>query len=716
MAKRKRKAEGEQPQQPPAEAEQSPAAPSSQAGYEAIKERARQRNADLSREGRDIAPLPEVVDAARKQACERSFRLFCETYFPDLFRLAWSADHLKVIARIEQAVLEGGLFAMAMPRGSGKSTLAEAACIWAVLYGHRLFVCLIGSSEGHAREMLDSIKVTLESNDLLLADFPEAVYPIRCLEGITQRSTGQLYQGQRTQIGWTDRELVLPTIAGSRSSSAIIRVAGLTGRIRGMKHTRPDGTAVRPDLVIPDDPQTDSSARSPSQCDKREKILAGAVLGLAGPGKKIAGIMPCTVIAPGDMADNILDREKHPEWQGERTKLVYAFPTNEQLWTEYAEIRGDSFRSGGNGSEATEFYREHREAMDAGALVAWPQRHNSDELSAVQNAMNLRLADEAAFFAEYQNDPLPLVPAGVAALTAVAIAERVNGRARGVAPVQAAHLTAFVDVSQKMLWWLVAAWAEDFTGFVLDYGAWPDQKRSYFTLADAKQTLARRSPGAGIEGAIFAGLKELADHLLGREWSHEGGGVSRIGKCLIDAGFQTDTIYEFCRSSPHAGLLLPSHGKGLGAASTPLDQYKRRPGDQVGNHWLVPSQRGKRALKHAIIDVNFWKTFLHARLSSAVGDRGALTLFGQPKQDHRMLADQLTSEYGVETEGRGRKVVEWKLNPGTPDNHLWDCLVGSAVAASMLGCALVAGGTAATPSAERPALKLSELQRKRRGR
>ena len=87
--------------------------------------------------------------------------------------MAWSPDHLKVIAKIEQAVLDGGLFAMAMPRGSGKTTICECACIWAVLYGHREFVCLIGSDEGHASDMLDSIKTELEANDLLLEDFEE---------------------------------------------------------------------------------------------------------------------------------------------------------------------------------------------------------------------------------------------------------------------------------------------------------------------------------------------------------------------------------------------------------------------------------------------------------------------------------------------------------------------------------------------------------------
>src|SRR6185295_15548526 len=144
-----------------------------------------------------------------------------------------------------------------------------------------------------------------------------------------------------------------------------------------------------------------------SQCATRESILAGAVLGLSGPGKKIAGVMPCTVIRPGDMADRILDPGKHPEWNGERTKMVYVFPTNESLWQRYAEIRAESFRAGHEGREATEYYVQNREEMDLGAQVAWPERFNPDEQSAVQHAMNLKLQDEAAVHAEYQNTPLP---------------------------------------------------------------------------------------------------------------------------------------------------------------------------------------------------------------------------------------------------------------------------------------------------------------------
>jgi formylglycine-generating enzyme required for sulfatase activity len=364
--------------------------------YERMKENARARNAAMALAGRDIGELPAIADPDRKARAKTDFRFFCEAYFPQTFHLPWSPDHLKVIGRIEQAVLRGGLFSMAMPRGSGKTSVCECACIWAVLNGHREFVCLIGSNEGHACDMLESIKTELDGNDLLLADYPEVVFPIQALDGIANRCNGQLYKGERTHIGWTAKEVVLPTIEGSPASGAIIKVAGITGRIRGMKYKRSDGKTARPTLVVIDDPQTDESARSLSQCATRESILAGAILGLAGPGKKISGIMPCTVIRPGDMADNILSRDRHPEWNGERTKMVYSFPSNEKLWQRYSEIRAESLRNQGDIELATAFYTDNRDEMDLGAVVAWPERFNYDERSAIQHAMNLKLQDEAA--------------------------------------------------------------------------------------------------------------------------------------------------------------------------------------------------------------------------------------------------------------------------------------------------------------------------------
>jgi hypothetical protein len=682
--------------------------------YAALKERARARNAAIALAGRDIGELPDVVNPERKLRAATDFCFFCKTYFPFTFHLAWSPDHLKVISKIEQAVLHGGLFAMAMPRGSGKTSICECACIWAVLYGHRDFVCLIGSDEGHAMDMLESIKTELDGNELLLEDFPEVVFPIQCLDGIANRCSGQLYKGQRTHIGWTAREIVLPTIEDSKASGAIIKVAGITGRIRGMKFKRADGHSVRPSLVVLDDPQTDESARSLSQCATRESVLAGAVLGLAGPGKKISGIMPCTVIRPGDMADRILDRDKHPQWQGERTKMVYSFPTNEKLWARYAEIRAESLRAERGLADATEFYRQNREEMDAGAVVAWPERFNHDELSAIQHAMDLKLQDEAAFFAEYQNEPLPEEVPDEDLLTADQVAAKINRLNRGEVPIGCNNLTMFIDVQATLLFYVVTAWEEDFTGYILDYGSYPDQKRQYFTLRDARQTLSLAAPRTGLEGSIYAGLETLTQEYLGREWQRDDGAAMRIERCLVDAnwGNSTEVVYQFCRQSAHSAVLLPSHGRFVGASSVPFSEYKRKMGDRIGLNWRIPNVQGKRAIRHAVFDANYWKSFIHSRLAVPMGDRGCLSVFGDKPNLHRLFADHITAEYRVKTEGRGRTVDEWKLRPEATDNHWLDCLVGCAVAASIQGAILP--GTDHHLSPKRSRIKLSDLQRGKR--
>ena len=717
----------------------TPEEPSAVRTYDERRDAERNRQAEQSLAGRDIAPLPEVVNPPRKADCARNFRLFCESYFPETYSLEWSPDHLKAIEKIETAVLSGGLFALAMPRGSGKSTMTETAALWAMLYGHREFVTLIGATESAALEMLDSIKTELEVNEHLSEDFPEVCYPVAQLEGISNRCAGQLFHGERTRITWTSNEIVLPTIEGSKASGIIVRVAGITGRVRGMKYKRSDGRSVRPSLVIIDDPQTSESAGSLEQTRKRVRVLAGDILGLAGPGLKISGIMPCTIIRPGDMADIILNRNTHPDWNGEKTKMVYKFPTNMKLWDEYAELRAESLRTDGNFQKATEFYLANREAMDAGAEVSWEARFNHDEISALQHAMNLKFQDEAAFQAEYQNDPLPEDTQDDTLLSVDEICAKVNGLPRGRIPLACDKITMFIDIQKALLFFVVIAWSDDFTGAVIDYGAWPDQHRREFSLADANPTIQSMFPTAGFEGALYAALTSLTDDYLGREWTREDGAMLKIERALVDAnwGQSTDIVYQFCRQSAHAGVILPSHGRYVGASSKPMTEYRKQPGDRLGFNWMMPNVAGKRAIRHVIYDSNYWKSFVHARLAVALADKGSLTFYGRIPGVHQLLAEHLTAEYRVKTQGRGRTVDEWKLKPQSHNNHWLDCCAGCAVCASMLGATMPeflpvraapkvrlrlsqkrTGGTVTTsaePIRTGGKLKLSELRSKTNG-
>jgi len=635
----------------------------------------------------------------------RDFAFMARTYFPLTYSLPFSPDHYEAANDLEYAIRYGGLKAFAMPRGTGKTALCETACIRSILLGLHLYIFLIANAEPAALKLLHNIKTELFTNDLLLEDWPEVCYPIRCLERQSRRAVGQLYRGNPTYIEWSAESISLPMIPGSLASGATIQVAGLTGNIRGATRTLPDGRRIRPSLVIADDPQTDQSARSPAQCAQRMAILKGAVLGLAGPGKRPSVIVPCTIVEKDDMADQLLDRKQNPDWQGRITKLVYAWPTHERLWDENARIRAESLMTGGDGSDATEFYRQHRAEMDAGARVAWESRYDpASELSALQHAYNLRLRDPVTFAAEYQNEPVPKANT-TPQLTADQVIAKATNRKRGEIPSDASRLTAYIDVQGQLLYYAVSAWADDFEGYAIDYGTWPDQHRPYFTLADARRPIGSVVKRATLEGQIYAALEALVGRLATTDYRREAGAVLRLERLMIDAnwGEMTDLVYRFCRHSTHAGLLLPSHGQGIRPSKRPHAWRRKAKGDRVGIGWKIPALAKDAKGRHILCDTNYWKTFFARRLATPMGERGCFSLFAG---DHRCLADHFTAEDRSHVIEDGIEGDEWHAKPGR-DNHWWDCFVGSAIAASERGVTLAE--LKAPPKPQRRRRKVSYL-------
>lgn len=185
-------------------------------------------------------------------------------------------------------------------------------------------------------------------------------------------------------------------------------------------------------------------------------------------------------------------------------------------------VREEGLRAGDGGAAATEFYRANRAEMDRGAEVAWPARHRPDELSALQHAMTLRCDDPVSFAAEYQNEPV--TETGEAAeLDPDAVAARLTRLPRGTVPGWASRVTAFVDVQQDLLYWMAAAWSDDFGGAVIDYGAWPDQAEQYFALRNARPTVREATGVATLDGSLWAALEALGGRLLARDWAVDGG-------------------------------------------------------------------------------------------------------------------------------------------------------------------------------------------------
>jgi len=693
--------------------------PAPKADYFEAKKKQAQRNRAATKAAQDIFPVPEIVDYDRRKAAGESFRLFCTTYFPGAFWRPWSQDHLRVIGKIERAVREGGLFAFAMPRGSGKTALARCAALWAILYGYRPFICMIAGSQDNARELLRPIRTFVLEEPLLLEDFPEAVYPLRCLENSSKRQLQQHIQGKLTHVHWGQDKMVFPSIEGehlpqalrddgiefSQSAGSIITTTSLDSNLRGQQHTRPDRSIIRPSLVLLDDPQTRESAMSADQTRKRLNLVHGDVMGLAGPGESISALLTCTVMYEGDLADTLLDRDKSPEWDSERTKLVYAWPVESTLWDKYAEIRRTKGRDA-----ATAFYVTSRGAMDRGASVGWPDRFDAKagEVSAIQHAFNLRLKTGPDGFAtEYQNEPT-LVQTADSALTVDQMLAKVSGHKRGEVPAACTKLTMFIDIHDPLLYYMVCGWAEDFSGHVVEYGTLPKQNRSFFTKNDASGTLAAMFPGHGVEGAIHAGLEKLVTEYLAKEWSR-GGALMRLDRLLVDSGYKPGIVADVKRRCGGSVMML-SKGVGIRATRRPFAAYTKRPGETIGDHWYMPNVRKTAQFQHVLIDTNFWKSFVHDGLAAAPADRGCIGIYGTTKTDHGLLAEHVArSERWVEVTGPYGTVREWSPLPTRPDNHWLDCLVGCAAAASMCG---VRTAGDALPVRERKRYTQEDLRRR----
>lgn len=672
------------------------------------------RSRQLTSAVAEIGPLPPVANPERRAACRFDPERFLVEYFPNSTGLSpFSADHRRVIARMKGCILEGGRDVNAVYRGFAKTTMSENLALWATLYGHRKFIPMFGSNERAAKDSIESWKHELGENELLAGDFPEVCHAIWALENKPQRCHSQTCGGELTHVQWTADKIVFPSIRLAPevalalgididdegyplAAGAILTARGISGGSRGLKHKRPNGIQQRPDFVIIDDPQTDEEAASPHSVNKILTTIRKAILNLGGHRSRIAVVMNATVIEPDDVVDQLLDHKKNPAWQRERIPMVKSWAkAHETFWLgEYARVRrnydpdveGDQDRAQ---AEATALYAARRAEADEGAVVSWESCYDEKELSAIQHAYN-KLIDDGpeAFASECQQAPERKQETSAEELSEKRLAAKLNGLPHRTVPLACDKLTAFVDVQGKLLFYTVCAWGEGFHGAVIDYGAFPDQRRANFTLREATRTLQHVNRGAGLEGAIYAGLQSLAGDLLAREWRREDGTLLSISRCFVDSGWgdSTETVHTVCRRPEFAGRLVPSKGVGVTAAKKPMSEYERKPGEtHAQNAILGPAGNGRRLARY---DTNWWKTFVASRWLTPIGDAGSLSIWGTDRETHRMFFEHMVSEYRVSTTGQGRQVDVWDQRPSKPDNHFWDCLVGAAVAASFEGVRL----------------------------
>jgi hypothetical protein len=670
--------------------------------YEARRERERARQAAQARAGQDIGPIPLCADPQRRRKAEASSEAWAQTYFPNRFFLPLAEDHREQFRGIDRIVASGGLQAIAAPRGDGKTTRLEVGILKAVMTGQHSYAVLICATMKRAPSLLSSIKMELLTNELLLQDYPEVCYPIRKMNNRANRCQGMTSEGRNLWPGasesqWGRTRIVLPCHLSPRETSnggGVIETAGLLEAVRGLRYARPDGSVARPTLLLIDDPQTDRSARSPLQCEQREQAIAKGLLMLGPPDREISALAAVTVIEPGDLADRILDRQAHPAWHGVRKQMLYAFPSNLKLWDEYGDVFRAELTAGSEDfPQSRQFYLSNRGALDEGAVVAWEHRHPGCA-SAVEYAMRCFIKDRSSFMSELQNTPERGDDGTVSAdtLTATQLCHRQGAYQRGEIPAAVRRLTWFCDVHAEILYWVVCGWAEGFTGWVVDYGTWPQQDAAYFDHRHLRHKISNQ-PGITAttrEGRCLQGLDAFFAGLHAREWKRVDGIELRLELGLTDAndGAVTDAVYEACRAAgrKYGIRVVPSHGMPFGPAKCPISRYDRKAntGAVLGDEWMLPQPKKCRIVRHVVFDAGRRKSFMWRRLLTPIGDPGALVLYAAEPSRHRLLAEHLASEKGTKVSGPYGELIDWRLQPGQ-QNHWLDCLSGCCTAESMLG-------------------------------
>jgi len=90
-------------------------------------------------------------------------------------------------------------------------------------------------------------------------------------------------------------------------------------------------------------------------------------------------------------------------------------------------------------------------------------------------------------------------------------------------------------------------------------------------------------------------------------------------------------------------------------ARKPLAGHLRHPGEVHSHFWSIPNVRKTGEFPHLLVDVNYWRTFVHVGLATTAGDRGCISLFGKDSREHELFAEHVahSETYGGKTDGRG---------------------------------------------------------------
>lgn len=269
---------------------------------------------------------------------------------------------------------------------------------------------------------------------------------------------------------------------------------------------------------------------------------------------------------------------------------------------------------------------------------------------------------------------LPHEPSAIDLTTvdAMSVASRCVPIDRGMVPDDATFITVAVDMGKRLCHWVAVAWRPKGTPHVVDYG---------------RQEVA--SDDIGEERALILALRELRDSTLRVGWKTSNG-MMLPTLTFYDRGWRPEVVEKFCEESGEKNH--PAFGLGAGRFGG-LAGERRATGTRV-----VASKDGylivvmpTSPLHQVEINADHWKSWVHARLHTKIGESGALTLFRAPQDQpntHVSFAKHLVAEKKIEQFIPAKGVItRWEVV--NRNNHWGDALAMACCAGSEAGASVV---------------------------
>jgi predicted phage terminase large subunit-like protein len=249
------------------------------------------------------------------------------------------------------------------PRGGAKSTIGTLAFpLREAVEGREPYIWIVSDTKHQACAHLENIKTELLENGLLAQDYPQAA------------GRGRV---------WRNNSIVL-------RNGVVIEAFGTGQRIRGRRRREH-----RPTLIICDDLQNDGHILSAVQRGHSRDWFHGMLMKAGTTRTNVVNL--ATALHREALA---MQLHETPGWTSRIFKAVVRWPENTSLWHEweamYVDIANPHYKTA-----ARKFYEKHREEMDRGAKVLWPEEEDLYSLMCMRAE-----GGRTAFEREKQNSPI----------------------------------------------------------------------------------------------------------------------------------------------------------------------------------------------------------------------------------------------------------------------------------------------------------------------